>query len=104
MIIPVYRATTATDVYGDPQPVGPVSTWSKAFDIDGKHAPSNPAEALEPGKNTIIAGGIVYSRDPAARNVRPTDAVGIGGVRYLVDGKVGQWADTGVQFAVRSVS
>lgn|GEM_PF-2534553 len=104
MRIPIYRAAEAVDEYGDPRPVGPVDTWPEVLEIEGRHAPANPAEPLAVGRNTVIAGGTVYSRDLAARNVLPTDAVGIGGVRYMVDGQVGVWSEVGVQFAVKAVS
>ncbi len=101
MDIPVYRGVPIVDRYGDAQ-MPPIAEWPEAFVINGKYGPSNPGEPLDPGKDTVITGGAVYSRDPAARSVLVSDAVGLYGLRYAVDGEIEQWI-SGVQFGVKAV-
>lgn len=102
--IDVYRATDTEDEYGDPQP----GTFTKGITLLGLFAPSNPSEALEPGKNTVISGGVVYVRTSTKPDVRPTDQVEVAGKRYDIDGDIGHWDGMagyrGLQFAVKRAS
>jgi len=102
--IKVFRPDVQLDEYGDPKPVAWV-LW-KAF--DGFFAPANPAEALQPGSNTVIHGGVVYIRGAAPTGILATDQVEVRGLRYAVDGAVGEWSGytgyKGDQFAVKAVT
>lgn len=104
----VYRAVTEDDAYGDPKPVGPVSSWPVWNTFQGMFGPSNPSEPLEVGDNKVISGGEVYIRGVVPTGILASDAVGIRGRRFLVDGEVGSWSGydgyRGDQFAVKAAS
>ncbi|MDF2045148.1 head-tail adaptor protein [Microbacterium sp. Kw_RZR3] len=100
----VRRATEEVNGDGDPVP----GAWSDHVVLSGKFAPSNPSEALDPGRKTVITGGTVYVRDLANRpDIEATDRATIRGVEYAIDGEIGAWLRAGswaVQFAVKAVN
>jgi len=99
----IYRGTPVADAHGNLN-FPPVDDWPEVGSFDGKYGPSDPAEGIEPGRNVVVEGGSVYSRDPAAFSILDSDAIGINGVRYLVDSHVEHWASTGVRFKVKAVT
>lgn len=100
--IKVFRSVSVDDEYGDPQP----ATWVLWRELSGLFAPANPAEKLEPGRNTVITGGAVYIRGTAPTGITSADEIEIRGTRFAVDGEVGSWSGKqgykGDQFAVRA--
>lgn len=100
--IKVFRATPVEDENGDTQP-GDFELW-KTF--EGRAGWGNPDEAVEPGKNTVITSRTVLFRGAEPSGILPTDQVEIDGIRYNIDGAVGEWGDphTGTQFAVKAVA
>ena len=101
--VTIRRASTVMDPYGDEVP-GP---FTDHLALVGKVAPSNPAEPVEVGRNTVITGGTVYVRSDTIPDVKVTDRAVIRGVEYEIDGEVGVWRRStgfGVQFAVKAVT
>jgi hypothetical protein len=99
----IRRAVEVLNADGDP--VG--TDWADHFTLSVKFAPSNPSEALEVGKNTVITGGTVYARDlPNRPDITADDRVIVRGVEYPIDGEVGAWlrqSTWAVQFAIKAV-
>jgi len=100
--IVIRRAVEVINPDGDP--VG--TDWADHLTLSAKFAPSNPSEALEVGKNTVITGGTVYVRDlPARPDISADDRVKVRGVEYDIDGEVGAWlrqSTWAVQFAIKA--
>ena len=98
----IRRAVEVLNSDGDP--VG--TDWADHITLSAKFAPSNPSEALEVGKNTVITGGTVYARDlPVRPDITSDDRASVRGVEYEIDGEIGMWLrqDTwGIQFAIRT--
>ncbi|WP_136043209.1 MULTISPECIES: head-tail adaptor protein [unclassified Microbacterium] len=98
----IRRAVDVLNPDGDP--VG--ADWADHITLSAKFAPSNPSEALEVGKNTVITGGTVYARDlPVRPDITSSDRASVRGVEYEIDGEIGMWLrqDTwAIQFAIRT--
>lgn len=98
----IRRALRVLNPDGDP--VG--TDWADHITLSAKFAPSNPSEALEVGKNTVITGGTVYARDLSVRpDITSEDRASVRGVEYEIDGEIGVWLrhDTwAIQFAIRA--
>lgn len=102
--VDVYRASTTEDAYGDPQP----GAWALWETFQGFVGWSNPEEPLQVGRNTVITNRTVYIRGTEPTGILATDQVEVEGVRYAIDGTVGEWVhkDTyiGAQVAIKAVS